>query len=330
MMHTDSLIKRVEEYCIQRQLLSPDQTIIIGLSGGPDSVFLMHVLCTLRTHYNLHLIAAHLDHGWRTNSHEDVEFCKQLSTSMQVDFVHAHATDLKTPKKSGSLEEQGRSLRRAFFAQLAKEKSAHGPALIALGHHADDQQETFFIRLMRGAGVTGLAGIKPRDGMIIHPLLCCSKKEIINFLTTETIPYLTDPTNTDDQFLRNRIRSSVLPALRACDNRFDSSLARTMDRLREADDYLTRTAQTLFLALSSHHNGVLSISIPKLLELHPYMQKQVILQWLIAAHVPFTPSTSFFKEIIRFLQNTRSNKHTFYTRWSMSKQADLATITFCA
>jgi tRNA(Ile)-lysidine synthase len=322
------LIKRVENYLTRNKLVSSGQTIIIGLSGGPDSVFLLYLFAALKNKFDLHIVAAHLDHGWRTNSPEDVQFCHQLTTHLGITYVHEHATNIQLEKPSkGSLEEQGRALRRTFFAQIAAQYNAQA---IALGHHADDQQETFFIRLMRGAGVAGLAGIKPRDGIIIHPLLCCSKQEILEFLTAHHIQYLTDPTNSDNHFLRNCIRNNLLPALRSCDARFDASLARTMERLKEADDFIASHTTELLHTLLVEQKGARWIAIDTLFDQHPYVQKQLLIHWFIAVGVPFTPSTNFFNEVLRFLQNKRSNQHTFYQTWNILKKANKATITFCA
>lgn len=318
-----SLIQRVAESIENHQLITSDRPIIVGLSGGPDSIFLLHTLAQLQSKYSYTLIAAHLDHEWRSNSADDVLFCKQFAESLNVNFVSKRASEiLPTKKLTSSKEEMGRVLRRTFFELLQKEYTAQ---TIALGHHNDDQHETFFIRLLRGAGVSGLSGIKLRDGNYIHPLLCCTKQEIITELEKNNCTYLVDPTNHVNLFLRNRIRNTIIPALKQCDDRFESSLNRTLDRLAEADDFITSHTQKIYTTIAP--NNTLNYTL--LFEQHPYIQKQIVLKWLIASHVTFTPSNALFSEILRFLINKKSKSHTLYHHWCITKKGSNATITFC-
>ncbi|KKS68396.1 MAG: tRNA(Ile)-lysidine synthase [candidate division TM6 bacterium GW2011_GWE2_42_60] len=327
------LISRVSSYCATWDLLQKNTTIIIGLSGGPDSVFLLHVLSQLKTEYSLTLVAVHLDHGWRENSAADIDFCKSYATRYDVLFEHAHARDITiTKKSSGSLEEQGRLLRRTFFEQVAqKYASPHNPTAIALAHHHDDQIETFFIRLLRGAGVTGLAGIRPQyknhHKNYIRPLLCCTKEEILTFLHAQALSYLEDPTNKDPRFLRNRIRSTIIPALRTCDTRFDASLERTMAHLQEADEFIqTTTHKTLEKVSIVQKNSQRQLLLPAFAELHPFLQKQILLAWLIESGFPFTVSSGLLDELIRFLLISKNKKHLLYHSWSIIKQNSCATL----
>lgn len=312
-----ALEKRLTAFTEQHGLLTKNQTIIIGFSGGPDSLFLLHWLTKLQSNLQLSLVAAHLDHGWRENSSQDTLWCKKVAQDLGVAFV---SEKINTPSKnSGSQEELGRRLRRDFFNRVAQN---YANSIIALGHHAGDQQENFFIRLVRGAGVAGLAGIKPRDKNIIHPLLCLTKQEIITTLEQNGIEYLIDPTNQSDQFLRNRIRMNVIPALRQCDARFDYSLARTMENLRATDDFLTEQTKLLFEGISKKIDGTVWLDYNMLFEQHPFMQKQLLLHWLITEKVQFTPSQALFDEVMRFLQNNKSNTHTFYQSWNMVKKGN--------
>ena len=148
-----SLFNKIEQFCNRENLISPDQTIIIGLSGGPDSVFLLYFFLNIQKKYNLKLIAAHLDHGWRTESPQDAEFCKNLCTERNIPYFQKHLRDIKQTKSpSGSPEQDARNARRAFFQDLAHEQHADA---IALAHHQDDLIETFFIRLIRGSRFNG-------------------------------------------------------------------------------------------------------------------------------------------------------------------------------
>ena len=320
-----NLEQRLTAYTKQHGLIKPKQTVIIGFSGGPDSVFLLHWLSKLQSNLQLSLIAAHLDHGWRAESARDVQWCAHAAQALGIQFISKKASEITLPERlqNGSKEEQGRALRRAFFKEIAEKNPG---AVIALGHHADDQQETFFIRLLRGAGVTGLAGIKPRDGNVIHPLLCCTKQEIVATLEKNGIEFLVDPTNVSDQFLRNRIRMQVIPALRECDARFDESIKRTMEHLRATDDFLQQHTLEVFKTITTKKDSNICLHIAHFFEQHPFMQHRLLLHWLISANAPFTPSQALFDEITRFLHNKKSSEHMFYNAWKIVKKGELATL----
>lgn len=324
----NTLLNDCMRFCDHNQLIPRDKTVVIGLSGGPDSVFLLHLLCSIRTERNLTLVAAHLDHGWRAQSHEDVAFCQKMADQHAVTFVHGHARNFPSPstnksQKTGSLEALGRAARRAFFEHVAQDKRAD---FIALGHHADDQLETFFIRLTRGAGVAGLAGILPRNGIYVHPLLLARKQEILAFLAENQLPYLVDSTNTDRRFLRNRIRHDVIPALSKTDARFTDSAARTITLLQKTQDYLTHETEKSLREIGSVNDGKFWIDSAKLLALHTFLRDQVILAWLIQARTPFTPSQDLIQEIVRFLGNNKSSCHTLYDSWRITKKQCYACI----
>jgi tRNA(Ile)-lysidine synthase len=322
----DPLIARVQSFIEKHRLIKPSDTIIIGLSGGPDSVFLLHALSTLRPLYTLTLIAAHLDHEWRENSACDTLFCQQLAQSLNITFVSARASEIRLSRPpTGSREELGRMLRRAFFEKLAQEKSA---SKIALAHQRDDQIETFFIRLYRGTGLSGLASIRPVHGIYIHPLLGLSKAEIIAYLQVHNLPYLIDYTNTSQTFLRNRIRNNLVPTLEQIDSRFTVSCIRSIENLQEADNFLEKLAQDTLSTISYKHKSKLIIDLKKFRALEPFMQKRVILSWLITEKVAFTITSSFFHEILRFLLSQRGGAHKLSPDWKIIKKEHKACIEY--
>lgn len=316
------LIKRVEHYIGRHHLIGAGQTVIVGLSGGPDSVFLLHVLHQLHTN-EYQLVAAHLDHGWRETSARDVVFCKELCEKLNVPFVSAHASHYKQIKKNGSQEDYGRQLRRAFFKDVADriQAESHVEPLIALAHHQDDQIETFFIRLIRGAGIRGLAGMKPQQDDYIRPLLCVSKAEILDYLKQHNIPYLIDETNTQETYLRNRIRGSVIPALTAADKRFKTSCLKTIEHLADADEFIeTMTRKAIDECSRVTSQGHQGFDLKKFKALHPFIQKRFLMSWLIEQRVPFTPTAAFFNELMRFLMSDRGGKHRVHEGWALVKQ----------
>lgn len=290
--------------------------ILIALSGGPDSVFLLHLFAQIAAEYTLTLMAAHLDHEWRSDSAKDVEFCQNLCQSLGVPLVTRKISELGIQLKiNGSQEELGRKYRRIFLEQVAQE---HGMDFIALAHHADDQCETFFIRLLRGSSLTGLTGMKSQDGKYIRPLLAVTKQEILTYLHEHNHAYLIDSTNESSAYLRNRIRQQVIPALQACDNRFDTTFFTTLQRLQEIEQFLDIQARKeAELVLS---NGELNLQAFH--ALHSVMQYRILLIWFSQHTIPFPVSQSFFDEVIRFFKQETKHTHRIHYEWSLVKKND--------
>ena len=297
--------------------------IILGLSGGPDSIFLFHALLALHKEKKLTLVAAHFNHKWRPSSEQDELFCKELCTQHGIElhtatpeeiasFVKAHRTH------TGSREADARHQRRAFFENVRKQYP-NKQTFVALAHHADDQVETFFIRLMRGSSATGLAGMREKEEHIIRPLLTLSKQDIEQWLTEHALAFRIDPTNTSDAYLRNRIRHTLIPALTTCDERTTTSITKTMQQLREQDNLLSALAQEAIENLTTPDGYQLAA----FRDLHPGMQQRVILQLLIAHGVIFTPSTGLLHEIIRFLSSPRGGTHAITHNTSLWKKGKL-------
>ncbi len=241
------LIDKVRTFSEEHQLFPKGSPLIVGVSGGPDSVALLSVLKTVQPTYGYSLIAAHLDHQWRAESYKDVAFCKDLCQSLAIEFVPTTADKITLAKKAHSQEDKGRLLRRAYFEELAKKYHA---GAIALGHHYNDQQETFFLRMIRGASIAGLAAMKPKQDLYIRPLLACSKAELLAYLKEEGLSFMTDETNSDPRYLRNAIRHQVIPALRNCDERFEGSFYKTLKAVQETDAYLERVAEETYERLT--------------------------------------------------------------------------------
>lgn len=313
-----NLLLKIQNLITQHNLIPESSTIIVGLSGGPDSVFLLHVLKELQSRYHWKLIAAHLNHGWRPEADSEQEFCRQLCEKLDILFVSKHAQDVTSTKKmSGSREELGRILRRTFFEEIAQK---HHAQAIALAHHQDDQIETFFIRLIRGAGIEGLAGMSYKEGLYVRPLLDLYKKDILEYLHTHSITYCLDISNISDSFLRNRIRNQLIPVLNTVDSRFVSSCAKSIRQLQEVDEFIKKQAQTQYQKIATTDPELKTgLIIDQFLQLPSVLRHRILLIWLIEHHVPFTPSTSLFSEIERFVLNTKSSSHTLYT-WQLFKK----------
>ena len=301
---------------IIQQHIQPNSTLVVGFSGGPDSVFLLTLLHELVPKLHLKIIAAHLDHEWRKESGKDSAWCKKFcdDRSIAVEMERASNLDFDI-KHNGSQAEIGRKLRRFFFEQLA---TKHQADRIVLAHHGDDQLETFFIRLARGASIAGLCGIKENDGLYLRPLLCLSKQEILDYLHHHNIDFLTDPTNTDPKYLRNRIRKSLIPTLQQIDSRFLKNISHAMHHLEKTDDFLKQSMHDLLPTIKNSTG----IHIPSFLKLHEVMQHHIFMHLFIENKVFLTPSSALFQEILRFLKNNKTQSHQLHPELIIIKQGD--------
>ncbi len=298
---------------LNRAIIPFRSTIIIGLSGGPDSIYLLHQLHAIKDTHELTLLAVHIDHEWQSSSNDAAQLCQLQCDQLCIPLIIKKLSQVNLSLKwNGSQEEIGRNARRHIFTTIAEQYQANA---IALAHHDDDQQETFFIRLLRGSSVAGLTCMKPVDGLYIRPILHLNKQQILDFFTHHAIGYYTDPTNAADTYLRNRIRHHVIPALRSADDRYDKNMASTILQLQATHDFVHhQTVQ--FLTTAQTADG---INLPLFLHQHPVLQHQIIMQLLIKAGVQFSPSQKLFKEIMRFLEKSRASKHVFYRTWCIIK-----------
>ena len=210
-------------------MISPHETILAGVSGGPDSICLLHVLICLSQKWPMRIGIAHLNHGLRAGSAElEADFVRELAEHLKLPFFYKKADVQKAAKiEKKSIEETGRLHRYRFFNEIA---DSHGFDKIALGHHRDDNAELILMNLLRGGGPSGLSGIPPTRDRIIRPLIRISRSAIIRYLTESNLEYMTDQSNADPAFLRNKIRHKLLPALK---QEYNPNIAATLNRLAD-------------------------------------------------------------------------------------------------
>jgi len=300
--------------------------IILGLSGGPDSIFLLHALAPLHNNGTIQIHALHINHGWRSTAHQDETFCKTLCAQLHIPFSAEQAQNwhhqVPTHKQNtGSAEADAREMRRIVFEYYRATLRA---AAIVLAHHADDQIETFFIRLIRGSGLSGLCSMTPIAGHIVRPLLTIHKKEIIQWLADHAIAYCHDQTNSSNAFLRNRLRASVVPALQQCDARSPESILRTITHLQQEEAALQKiTAQSIAAIMHSSS----WYDREKFFTHAPALRIRILTQILITHHIATTPSEALFAEIERFLASPRGGTHTIGIAGTIIKKKNLFTLT---
>lgn len=234
----DALMLEIKRYIEKNQLIRPGDGVVVGLSGGPDSVFLLYALHTLQARMGFTLRAVHVHHGIRgAEADRDEAFSAELCAKLTVPFQAVHVAAPAYAAQHGlSLEEAARILRYEAL-ETARQQLTTPTAWIAVAHHLDDQAETVLHNLVRGAGLRGLAGMENRRNHVIRPLLSIKREDILKWLEQNNILYVTDSTNADPHYTRNRIRSTVLPELREINPEASAHIAHSAALLREADAY---------------------------------------------------------------------------------------------
>ena len=272
-------IKKVRKTISRHQMLNPGDLCIVAVSGGADSVCLLDILYELKAALGIKLVVAHFDHGLREGEDDaETRFVQDLASSMNLPFESEKATSLMD-WTSGSVEEKARDARYSFMESLREDLSAQK---IAMGHHLNDQAETVLMRLLRGSGPSGLAGIPPfREKTIIRPLIDTKKEEIESYLKARDLAYVVDSSNLQTDYLRNRIRLELLPSLLEYQPRLIEHLGRLADILRNENTYMEGRAEDWVMREADlGATGEVSIPISSFLGLPPPIRNRVTRQIL--------------------------------------------------
>ncbi len=221
--------EQIQQYIIQHQLLSGEKPVVVGISGGADSVALLHILVSL----GYKCIAAHCNFNLRGDeSFRDEQFTIDFTKRLQVPLCKiSFETNKYAQENRLSVEMAARELRYRWFEELLNTYDADA---VAVAHHRDDSVETLLINLTRGSGLTGLTGIKPKNGNVVRPLLCVSREDIYAYIENNGLEYVTDSSNSSDIYTRNFIRLKVIPLLEEINPSVKASLARTANHLYDA------------------------------------------------------------------------------------------------
>ena len=249
--------KRINEYIEKYNMIHRGDGIILGLSGGPDSVCLFFVLLALAADYDLSIKAVHVNHMIRgVDADEDEEYVRQLCADYQVPLDVRKFDIPKMAKESGrSMEEEARMARYDAFEKAAMEMEKDGrSAKIAIAHNADDNAETVIFHMARGAGLDGMCGISPVRDRIIRPLLAVKKQEILDFLEENGIPYCIDATNAETDYDRNRIRHNILPELNKVNEKAVEHISEMTARLAEVSEFLSMETSGLLQMAQLENN----------------------------------------------------------------------------
>ncbi len=268
-------IRKVNATLTRHHMVSKGDRVVVAVSGGPDSVCLLHILFELKGDLEIDLIVAHFDHGLRPGEDEaETDFVVSLAQSLGLPFeVQKVHPPLKA--QGPSVEEKARAARYHF---LDRTRDRHHAQKIAVGHNLNDQAETVLMRLLRGSGPSGLTGIPPcRDDTIIRPLIQTSRHEVEAYMAARGYPAMTDSSNLETGHLRNKIRLELMPRLQQYQPRIAEILARTADIFRQDEAWLGQEAQAWVekTAATGDHGGV-QVPLPPFLRLADALKARAV------------------------------------------------------
>ncbi|MDD4296195.1 MAG: tRNA lysidine(34) synthetase TilS [Ruminiclostridium sp.] len=273
----DRLVKKVRLWAEKNKALQAGTMVVIGVSGGADSVCLLHVLKQLAETISFSITAVHVNHMLRGyEADEDESFVSKLCGAWEIPLrVFREDVNALSEKERISIEEAGRIVRYDCFQRVLQETSANH---IAVAHHAQDQAETIFLNLLRGSGLDGLCGMEQIQGHIIRPFLTTNKDEIYEYIERNGLLYRTDSSNLENSYARNTIRNSVFPQIeKETGTSIVSSLLRASQLLRTDRDYLSQMALSCFDKIKiSEESETIILNRKEFLDLHQAMASRVL------------------------------------------------------
>lgn len=273
----------VSAYIRKFHMIDADEKLLIGLSGGADSVCLFRILLALRKEFDFSLEAVHVNHCLRDTAARDEAFVRDLCAGENI-VLHTYSVDVKkhADEKGMSTEEAARELRYQCFKQAMKKS---GASKVAVAHHKNDQAETILFHMCRGSGPDGLSGMRPVRDDVIRPMLCLGREQIESYLSACGQDYVTDETNESTIYSRNRLRIEVLPVLEEICPGAGAHIAATGEDMAQLSGYLREQicrAVEECLQQTGPDESVMKVSCQRLGGLHPYLQGEVVRACLFA------------------------------------------------
>lgn len=283
----DRLPGQIAAFCEEHTLLRPRTTVIVAVSGGPDSLCLLHVLRQLAPRWELSLHVAHLDHQLRPDSASDARFVADIAHAwgLPVTLAQADIAAISRQERTG-IEATARAVRLRFVVETAQRV---GAAAIALGHTADDQAETVLMRLMRGAGPSGLAAMRPQRPvdtmtkaqpsiMLVRPLLATTRHEVEAYCAAHQLAPRHDSSNESPIYVRNSVRGYILPLLKTYNPRIVATLGRTARVCAEEDDLLDQLVADAWRTMVTEDQASVRLDRRQFERLHAALQRRVLRQ----------------------------------------------------
>lgn len=288
------------KYARNKELFHKDERVLAACSGGPDSVAM---LCALKSQKNLleiDLSVAHVDHNLRANSNNDAVFVDNLSKRLDLPFI---CRSVKV-ESAGNLENNARMARHYALNQIALEL---GCTLIALGHTSSDKAETILHNIARGAGTNGFSSLRPRNGNLVRPILFASRTDVLSYLEEIEQEFVTDETNEDNKFSRNRIRHNVIPELEQVFPQASRNIARLSSIIEEESEFLNELAKEGIEKCVTNAVEGRMLSVVHFSKLHFVLQRRVLLLLCNDEYL----SLNHLDDLIKFILHSEPNKKAY-------------------
>jgi tRNA(Ile)-lysidine synthase len=302
------LLKKVKETITKYDMLGPGDTVLVAVSGGPDSLCLLSVLQAFAKEVRLSLHVAHLDHRFR--GRESADEALFVAKTAKILGIEATIEQFDVPafcrERGLSAQAGAREVRYGFLNRVAEKV---GASRIALGHTASDQAETLVMRLIRGAGLPGLSAIPPVRGNIIRPLIEVTREEVLGFLDTQGIAFVTDPSNAKPLYTRNRVRLAIMPVLRAFNPKIVETLASEAAILRDENEAIEAYLDKISPGVLSREKNGLRLKRDEFNALPPALKRRVLRKAVSGFHAGLVElSFDQIEDAIRFLSSAQTGR----------------------
>lgn len=278
--------KKVFDTIKRYNLISEGDKIIVGFSGGPDSVALLHFLSKFKTNLKIELLTIHINHLIRETANRDEEFCINFCNKKNIEIL-TFREDVPSFAKENklSLEEAGRVVRYSIFEKILKDRNF---SKIATAHHLDDNIETFLLRLFKGTSIGGLAPIKPKSNNLIRPLIKCTKNEILRYIKNQKLTYVVDETNYDILYERNYVRSIIIPQIESKFPTFKTKMDSLIDDITEIQKLTNKISSRLTKKYTTTEKNTIIINYNELNKYNKFLIKETIKKCLNKANIKIT------------------------------------------
>jgi tRNA(Ile)-lysidine synthase len=320
--------QKILEFISSNKLIDSGDNLLVALSGGPDSVFLVHFLKKFSSNFNIKIQAAHINHLLRGNdSMKDAEFCSKLCKELKIK-LHLLEVNIPRIKESSkkSIEEISREKRYEYFYKICKSENIEK---IATAHNKNDNSETVLLNLLKGSSLSGLAGIPIKRANIIRPLLCLTKNEIIEYLKNNDLIYRIDFSNEENRFNRNFLRNQIIPLLeKEINPKTIEAINRTSNNIKSAIKSLNKNKAELSSIYLEANSNEFIIRDKLFIDLDDYTIAE-ILKDAFKIHLNIEFNSKVYEVLKQLSQNQVGKKNHLSENWIAVKESNYTSITKC-